>query len=262
MVVRVGPPVALHFPQAQADRGTNPLPEPHTHFSDPEAVARYAENPPRLVPGFADLLRMTTLLVAERAPEKARVLVVGAGGGLEMRALAEAEPGWTFDGVDPSGEMLELARQTLGPLATRARFHHGYIDGADEGPFDAATCLLTFHFLPPAVRRQTLSEIHRRLRPGAPFIAAHFSFPQDASSPGQNSPPNTGERALWLARYAAFAASSGIDPEQAKAGAITISERLHILTPEEDEALLTQAGFSNVRLFYAGLAFRGWVTYA
>jgi tRNA (cmo5U34)-methyltransferase len=248
--------------------GLNLLTQPHAHFSEPEAVARYAEGPPRLVPGFADLLRMTTLLVAERAPENARVLVVGAGGGLELKSLAEAQPGWTFDGVDPSGEMLDLARQTLGPLATRAHFHHGYIDGADEGPFDAATCLLTFHFLPPAVRRQTLHEIHCRLRPGAPFIAAHFSFPQDASSPVQSSASNTGERALWLARYAAFAASSGTvssknaTPDQAKAGAITISERLHILTPEEDEALLTEAGFTNVRLFYAALAFRGWLAHA
>src|SRR5688572_20714912 len=42
-------------------------------FSDPEAVSRYAEGPPRLVPGFADLQRMTTILLAERAPADARV---------------------------------------------------------------------------------------------------------------------------------------------------------------------------------------------
>lgn len=233
------------------------MPDPQAHFSDPQAVARYAQGPPRLVPGFADLLRMTTLLVAERAPDNARVLVVGAGGGLELKAFAEAHSGWTFNGVDPSGEMLDLARQTLGPLATRARFHHGYIDGADEGPFDAATCLLTLHFLPPEVRRHTLREIHRRLRPAAPFVAAHFSFPQ-----GSTSANDTSERSLWLARYAAFAISSGVNPEQAKAGATTINERLHILTPDEDEALLTDTGFTNVRLFYAGLSFRGWLAYA
>ena len=36
-------------------------------FSDPEAVARYADGPPRFVPGFADLHRMTRILLAERA---------------------------------------------------------------------------------------------------------------------------------------------------------------------------------------------------
>jgi tRNA (cmo5U34)-methyltransferase len=251
------------------------MPELQSHFSDAQAVARYAENPPRLVPGFADLLRMTAILVAERAPDAARVLVVGAGGGLETRALAEAHPNWTFECVDPSGEMLDLARQTLGPLASRAHFHHGYVDGAAAGPFDAATCLLTFHFLPPEVRRHTLREIHRRLRPGAPFIAAHFSFPQGAApsedpvpsddttpSADTATPTDTSERALWLSRYAAFAISSGIDPNQAKSGATVINDRLHILTPDEDEAHFSETGFKNTRLFYAGLAFRGWLAYA
>lgn len=139
------------------------------HFSDPDAVARYAEGPPRFVPGFADLHRMSSLLLAERAPRHARLLVLGAGGGLELRAFADAQPQWTFDGVDPAAEMLKLAEQTLGPHAARTRLHQGYIDDAPKGPFDAAACLLTLHFLVPAERRRTLSEIHRRLKPGAPF---------------------------------------------------------------------------------------------
>src|SRR6187401_2776544 len=96
------------------------------HFSDPAAVARYAEGPPRFVPGYFDLHRMSGVLLAERAPENARVLVLGAGGGLELKAFATAQPGWTFDGVDPAGEMLKLAERTLGPLASRARLHEGY----------------------------------------------------------------------------------------------------------------------------------------
>jgi hypothetical protein len=55
--------------------------EPMSPFSDPQAVARYTEGPPRIVPGYDGLLRMTTLLLAERVPEDARVLVLGAGGG-------------------------------------------------------------------------------------------------------------------------------------------------------------------------------------
>ena len=41
-----------------------------------------------------------------------------------------------------------------------------------------------------------------------------------------------------------------------------IDAQLTILTPEQDEALLREAGFGDVALFYAGLAFRGWVAYA
>ena len=35
-------------------------------FSDPQAVARYAEGAPRNVPGYYTMQRMTTLLLAER----------------------------------------------------------------------------------------------------------------------------------------------------------------------------------------------------
>lgn len=220
-------------------------------FSDPQAVARYAEGPPRLVPGFADLQRMVMLLLAERAPDDARVLVLGAGGGLEIKALAEARPGWRFDGVDPSAEMIKLARTTIGALADRARLHHGFIDCAPEGPFDAATCLLTLHFVAREERLRTLVEVRRRLAPGAPFAVAHFSFPQGAA-----------DRDLWLARYAAFAVASGVEPSQAENARSAIGARLPILAPEEDEQLLREAGFEGIALFYVGFAFRGWVAYA
>lgn len=128
-------------------------------FSDREAVAHYAEGPRRFVPGLSDLHRMTAILLGERAPPDAKVLVLGAGGGLELKALAEAHPDWTFVGVDPAKAMLELAEKTLGPLAARVHLVEGYIDDAPEGPFDAATCLLTLHFLEDAERRRTAGEI-------------------------------------------------------------------------------------------------------
>lgn len=77
-------------------------------FNDPQAVARYAEGPPRMVPGYYSLQRMAMLLLAERVQSDANVLILGAGGGLELKAFAEAQPGWSFDGIDPSAEMLKL----------------------------------------------------------------------------------------------------------------------------------------------------------
>lgn len=221
-------------------------------FSDPQVVARYAEGPPRAVPGFHDMQRMTRLLLAECAPADARILVLGAGGGLELKLFAENHPLWTFEGVDPSAEMLALARLNLGPNASRVNFHEGYIDSASQGPFDGGGCLLTMHFLDIDTRRQALAEVHRRLKPGAPFIMTHFSFEQGDAE----------ERALWLSRYAAFLSDSGVDPASAMKASTTINERLHILTPQQDEALIRDAGFKNVSLFYASFTYRGWVAYA
>lgn len=220
-------------------------------FSDPEAVARYAECTLRNVPAFEAMQRMAFLLLAENAPHDARVLVLGAGGGLETKFFADAHPGWTFDGVDSSAEMLALATRILGPQSARARLHLGTIDAAPEGPFDAACCLLTSHFIPRDERRRTVTEVRRRLRPGARFVTAQFSVPQ-----------GPGERALWLDRHAAFLVSTGLAPEQASSARNAIDARTHILTPDEDEAILRDGGFKDVGLFYAALAFRGWVATA
>lgn len=56
-------------------------------------------------------------------------------------------------------------------------------------------------------------------------MVAHLSVPQ-----------GLGERALWLSRYAAFVAASGIDPERAANARAAIDTELTILTPEQDEA--------------------------
>lgn len=221
-------------------------------FSDPEKAARYADGPRRYVPGFADLHRMTGILLAERVPEIARVLVLGAGGGLELKALAEAYPDWTFVGVDPVEEMLRQAARTLGPLSSRVDLVHGYIEDAPSGPFDAATCLLTLHFLDAAERERTVRDIRRRLRPGAPFVAAHGSFPQGRE----------GERALWLSRYMAFAVASGVDREQASRGRRAVDASVNMFSPEQDEAILRDAGFADVSQFYAAFTWRGWIAYA
>lgn len=220
-------------------------------FADPEAVARYADGPRQFVPGLDALHRMTGLLLAERAPQAARVLVVGAGGGLELKALATAFPSWTFVGVDPAAEMLRLAERTLGPLMARVELVEGYVDDVAKADFDAATCLLTLHFLERDARRRTAREIRRRLRPGAPFVAAHSSFPQAGEA-----------RDIWLDRYAAFAVASGAEPDKAATARAAVAASLEMLSPEDDEAVLRTAGFSDVALFYAAFTWRGWVAYA
>jgi len=219
-------------------------------FTVPAMVATYAESTPRRVPGFTDLHRMAMLLLAERAPETADILVVGAGGGLELRAFAEAQTHWRFVGVDPSAEMLDLARRILGPLQSRVELRQGYIDAAPAGPFDGATCLLTLHFLAKDERLRTLREIRRRLKPGSALVVAHHSIPED------------GDFARWFARSVAFSGGSSVDIDRASASAAMVSERLPVLSSDEDEAILREAGFSDVALFYAGLSFRGWVATA
>jgi tRNA (cmo5U34)-methyltransferase len=175
--------------------------------------------------------------------------------------MALAHPGWRFDGVDPSQPMLDLAAQRLqsaGVSGDRVALHHGYVQGAPAGPFDGATCLLTFHFVPREERAAMVAEIRGRLKPGAPFVAVHLSV-ADGAAGGDGG---AGERDLWLSRYAAFQVASGMAPEMADRGRAKVAAELAVLTPQEDEAILREAGFSDVRMFYMGFAFRGWAAYA
>ena len=219
-------------------------------FAAPAMIANYVASTPRKVPGYADLHRMAMLLLAERAPAQADMLVVGAGGGLELKAFAEAQAGWRFVGVDPSAGMIELARRVLGPLGARVDLRQGLVDSAPPGPFDGATCLLTLHFLRREERLHTLRETHRRLKPGAPLVVAHHSI------------PDGGEASAWLARSAAFAGEPGTGFERAWISAAMMEEHLPLLSGEEEAAIQREAGFSDVALFYAGFSFRGWVAFA
>lgn len=208
----------------------------------------YLDGPPRQVPGFNSLHRMVSLLLAEQVHPEGRILVLGAGGGMEIAALASERRGWRFDGVDPSPDMLRLARQTVRAHQARVNLHEGYIDAAPDGPFDGATALLTFHFIPRRQRLATLRAILQRLRAGAPFVVMHISIASGES-----------DRSLWLSRHLAFAGTPAVDTA---AGIQAMKAKLSILSPEEDEALLHEAGFQKTALFYAGFSFRGWVAYA
>ena len=216
-------------------------------FADPDHAAQYADGPARFVPGFHALHQMAGVLIREFAPSNSQVLVHGAGGGLEIEAFARENPDWSFLGVEPAKPMLDEARARLANLDDRVTLHHGYAHDAPSGPFDAATSLLTLHFLNAAERQQTVSDIVRRLKPGAPFIAAHVSFPQDPL-----------HRDTWLTRHRDFVVASGVDPEDAEAARKDISESLETLDPEVDERILRDAGLSDVTLFYSAFTWRGW----
>ena len=216
-------------------------------FNDPEHAAEYADGPAKFMPGFHAVHRMAGVLIRESAPPDAHVLVHGAGGGLELEAFARENPAWTFLGVDPAKPMLDEARTRLGELNERVQLHHGYADDAPPGPFDAATSFLTLHFLDAAERQKTVSEIVSRLKPGAPFVTAHCSFPQDSE-----------QREIWLARHREFSVASGVDVEIAEKGRKDISDELEVLDPETDEEVLRDAGLSDVTLFYSAFTWRGW----
>ena len=58
-------------------------------------------------------------------------------------------------------------------LAARTRLHHGLIDSVPEGPFDAATCILTLHSFEREERLRTLGETGVSWTEVEKWIASH-----------------------------------------------------------------------------------------
>ena len=221
-------------------------------FNDPEFVQRYAEGPGRAIPGFGTLHRMVLQLLGERLGADSRVLVLGAGVGIELQSFATAHPGWGFVGVDPSPAMLEQARQVLGELMSRIELKEGFIPDSPAGPFDAATCLLTLQLVPDDGQKlEALSAIHERLTPGAPFVIVDNCIDLAAADAEQK-----------LQRFVQFAVEAGVDAAQMERMKILVRSTLQLVSPEREEALLAEAGFTGTELFFGGLSWRGWITYA
>ncbi len=196
---------------------------------------------------------MIGVLLGEAMPNDGRVLVLGAGGGLETRYLASVEANWRFVGVDPAGAMLDLARAVAGPAAgDRLTLIEGTVFDAPPGPFDGATCVLVLGLIADdGGKLATLREVHRRLKPGAPFVVVDQCIDLAA--------PDAGRR---LDRYANYALRSGVAAETVANARASIAASTGMVADWRDTALLGEAGFHDTELFYAGMAWRGWVTYA
>jgi tRNA (cmo5U34)-methyltransferase len=211
-------------------------------------VARYDEGPPLFVPGYHASHVMAASILLERIGAAGNLLIVGAGGGVEIAAFARFAPGWCYCAVDPSDAMLDLVAARLARFdpAPEVSLVQGVSSDAPDGPFDAATAFLCLPFVPDdGMRLAQLRAIHARLKPGAPFLMVHA-----VSAPERWEPD--------LSRFATHARLSGADEALVATALAMQREHLHVLTEEREAALLREAGFRLDGIFYQGLWIRGW----
>ena len=214
----------------------------------------YAQAPRWFIPGYDTSHAMAAVLLRDRIGDRGRILVVGAGGGVELSLFASESAGWTFVGIDPSARMLEQARQAVEAVGAAARvsFVQGYVEDAPRELFNAATAFLTLNFIPDDGHRlNALREIHSRLAPGAPFLMINACT--DKGSPRFEED---------LRVYAAWARRNGAPADMVEGALRMQRETLSHLPREREEALLQEAGFQDARLFYCGLWIYGWLACA
>ncbi|MCI4644482.1 MAG: class I SAM-dependent methyltransferase [Hyphomonadaceae bacterium] len=222
-------------------------------FADPENAKRYgAGSPAMFLPGFSVMHALTAQMLAETTPPDGKVLVLGAGGGLEVAAFAEREPGWHFTAVDPSPEMLAVGRENLNAFADRIDWIDAYIPDAPAGPFDAATCLLTLHLIADdGEKLQALKAIRARLKPGGAFVVVDNCNAKD-----------TPDFDVQMDRFIEQARRSGVPADLLGMVRQNNTEKGEMIPEEREVDLLTEAGFRDIHLIFAALSWRGWVARA
>ena len=208
----------------------------------------------KAIPGYEALHSMAHKLLQTNLNKSAKLLVVGSGTGMELINYSQQNLEWSLTGVEPSAEMMAIAKAELTNkgLIERMNLHTGYVSSLPDEPMDAATLMLVMHFLPDdGSKLQLLKDIARHLKPGAELVLADLY--------GDKYLPYFAKlRKAWQSLY-----FSQLDDEsRVKAEAnfqTSIDNSIYFVTEARTIELLQTAGFSPVTKFYNAFLFGGWI---
>jgi tRNA (cmo5U34)-methyltransferase len=207
------------------------------------------------MPGVDALYHCIRAICDAKLEQDARILIVGAGGGREIEALAASPRQYRLTGIDPSDAMLDVAREYVASAEANERVE--LIEGLtadlpDTVRFGAATSILVMHFLPDDGSKESyLTEIRKRLKPGATYLHADATF---------------GDRAEFEALASAMREYAGLvglaeiadAPPTAIAKMAFEQPTSSIVSEARVRELFASTGFSVVAPFYRGFWYAGW----
>jgi ubiquinone/menaquinone biosynthesis C-methylase UbiE len=108
-----------------------------------------------------------------------RVFELGCGGGINQQLYDPARVR-SFTGLDPSGKLLDFAREAAAKKGWQVDIRQGFGEAIpfDDASFDTVVC--TFTLCSVGDHRQTLAELRRVLRPGGTLLYAEHGRSPDA----------------------------------------------------------------------------------
>ena len=251
---RTTPPTAGGM---DTDPGTDMAPSRDTEpFDfDGDYGRAYEDLAHRVIPGYRTLFPMVAALADPALPPGGRLLVVGAGTGIELATFRRARPDLHLTGLDPSAQMLEMARRRLakddaappGPGSVELRL--GLVRDLPVRPrFHAATIINVLHFLPDdGEKAALLKAVADRLRAGGLLVL--FDLHGEPGAPEH-------ERAMEAWRR--YWRIMNLAEEEIPRFEERISTGIHFASAQRIADLAEQAGFGPPRRFFQGLLYGGW----
>ncbi len=110
-----------------------------------------------------------------------KVLDVGCGSGrLTIAAQTWVNPAGEAHGIDPSPEMIEVARRNAARAGQPVKFETGMVEALPfpDGSFDVVMSRLVLHHLPGDLKSRGLAEMRRVLKPGGLCLVIDFEPPK------------------------------------------------------------------------------------
>ena len=221
---------------------------------DGDYGARYEALAHRIIPGYGTLFPMVAALIKPELPPQGRVLVVGAGTGVEIVHLKRVRAELRIHGVDPSAQMLELAERRIAAedLGRGVTLRLGYAaDLPSEPAFDAATIFNVLHFLPDdpgeGGKAALLADVARRLRPGGVLVLY-----------GLHGGATSGEHERHLAAWRRYWKIRGMPADHMREFNDRIERGMHYAPGSRYVELALEAGFGSPDLFCKSLLYEGW----
>lgn len=209
----------------------------------------------RVIPGYRTLFPMVAALADPALPPGGRLLVVGAGTGIELATFRRARPDLHLTGLDPSAQMLELARRRLataadaptGPGSVDLRL--GLVRDLPVRPrFHAATIINVLHFLPDDGEKASLLKgVADRLRAGGLLVLFDL-----------HGEPGAPEHERAMAAWRRYWRIMNLAEEEIPRFEERISTGIHFASAQRIADLAEQAGFGPPRRFFQGLLYGGW----
>lgn len=220
-----------------------------------DIATEYDKGVRRTLPTYDPMLRLSQTFLRNALNEQAEVLVVGCGGGNELKAFGVPNQGWRFTAVDPAKAMLEAAKVKAAHagIEDRIEWVNGTVmDVPAKKHFDGATCILVLHFVPELEEKKALlMKIRSHLDSGAPFVlVSKFGDPDD---------PEFKELvALWKNYWLDMTNLPEQKVEELMKGTLTESS----ISEDQIRQLLKESGFHRIANFFKTNHFGGWICYA
>lgn len=173
-------------------------------------------------------------------------LAAGCGTGNEILSVLKSGYDWRVTGIDPSPEMINIARWKLSSYKNLLLIEGNVENLPVHQRFGAATLILVLHFLPDdGTKLSLLRSISSRLESRTPLVLVDI-FGDSRMM----------KRNLNILKHML---PTTLDPTEVRQRLERIENEIHYLKEERLVELLMEAGFEKPHRFHQSTIYGGWV---